>query len=115
MQHQPGPATPGARVKREEGGDEHEEEQRRRAASRQMGEPALGGRNEGFRGSVFDPSKLSRNASEGDGDELNSPRDGGRKRQTYSQGRRCGSLQIPYPSPFLFQQQQQQLHGDGLP
>ena len=81
VQHQPAPATPVHVLEGGEGGDENEEEQRRRAASRQMGQPAPEGRNEGFpSGSVFDPSKFSRNAGEGDKDKFNSPRGGGRER-----------------------------------
>ena len=71
VQHQPAPATP-VHVPEGGGGDENEEEQRRRAASRQMGQPAPGSCNEEVpSGSVFDPSELSRNAGECDGDEFN--------------------------------------------
>ena len=71
LQHQPAPATPVHELEGE-GGDENEEEQRRRAASRHMGQPAPGRAMRCFRAAyVFDPSKLSRNAGEGDGDEFN--------------------------------------------
>ena len=45
-----------------------------------MGQPAPRRNNEVFSsGSVFDPSEPSRSAGEGDGDEINSPRAGGRE------------------------------------
>ena len=64
----------------------------------------------------IDLSKLSRNASEGHGDEFNSPREGGRERGRHIRRRRGVDQGRSRAAPFFFQQQQQQQpHGDGLP
>ena len=58
---------------------EDEEEQAQRAASRQVGPPAPGGRDEGFpAGSVFDPSRYqdANGDSSGGGRDFYSPRNG---------------------------------------
>ena len=70
------PATP-VHTAGKGGGDENEEEQARRAASRQMGQPAPGGRNQRFpAGSVFDPARYQNANGESGGGDFNSPRSG---------------------------------------
>ena len=73
MLHQ-APVTPAHTSGRENGGDEYEEEQEQRAASRQMGQLAPGGRNQGFpAGSVFDHVRYQNANGESCGGDLNSP------------------------------------------
>ena len=75
------------------------------------GQPAPRGRSEGFpAGSVFDPSKFSRNAGESDGEEFNSPRHGGRER-----GRRIRSRSRTPIHSILKQHQQEQSQGEEFP
>ena len=65
-QHRPAAVTPVHVLEEGEGGEEHLGDQRRRVASRQKLQPAA---TRGFRSVLF----VSSNATEGDGDELNTP------------------------------------------
>ena len=102
------------RKKREEKIDK---EQRSRAASCESGP---GGRNEPFpAGSVFDTSTPPRsNAGDGDGDEFNSPGEGGGDRGRQFRKERgvdeCRNVQRRSRSPRK-RQQQQPPHGNVLP